>query len=50
VTGLPLSDDAPEPGEMMRLWREIADLEGSHEAAWAAVLSVILRDPRVLFY
>lgn len=50
VTGLPLDADAPEPAAMMTLWGEVYDVEGSAEAAWAAVIAVVLRDPRVLFY
>jgi hypothetical protein len=50
VTGLPLADDATEPATLTALWSEVYDVEGSAEAAWAGVLSVILRDPRVIFY
>jgi hypothetical protein len=35
---------------MMALWTEIYALEGSVEKSWATVLSVILRDPHILFY
>jgi hypothetical protein len=50
VTGLPLGKGAPEVDEMMALWTEIYALEGSVEKSWATVLSVILRDPHILFY
>jgi len=50
ASGLPLGEKAPEVDEMISLWKEIYELEGSVEKSWAAVLSVILRDPHILFY
>jgi Protein of unknown function (DUF1592) len=50
VTGLPLGEDATEPEALRTLWSEVYGVEGSAEGAWAAVISVVLRDPRVLFY
>lgn len=50
ATGLPLAEEATEPAELSTLWSQVMGVEGSAEAAWAAVISVVLRDPRVLFY
>lgn len=50
ITGLPLADDATEPAELTALWSQIHSVEASPGAAWAGILSVVLRDPRVLFY
>lgn len=50
ITGLPLADDAPEPAELATLWKQLYSVEASPTAAWAGVVSAVLRDPRVLFY
>ncbi len=50
ATGLELGEDAPEPEELVALWKYVYSVEGSEIAAWAAVLSGVLRDPRILFY
>jgi hypothetical protein len=50
VTGIPLPIDATEPADLMVLWRQLHSVEGSSEAAWAGVLSAVLRDPLVLHY
>ena len=50
VTGIPLPIDATEPAYLMVLWRQLHSVEGSSEAAWAGVLSAVLRDPLVLHY
>ena len=50
VTGVPLAEDAPEPAELAALWDELMKVEASPTAAWAGVVSAVLRDPRVLFY
>lgn len=50
VTGIPLPDDAPEPEELMRLWKYLYSVQASPTAAWAGVTSAVLRDPRVIFY
>ena len=50
ITGVPLPEIAPEPAELMVLWKEIYAVEGTAEAAWAGVVSAVLRDPSVLFY
>ncbi len=50
ATGLPLADDATEPAELAVLWKQVLSVEADPVKAWAAVLSAILRDPRVLTY
>lgn len=50
VTGLPLAETAAEPAQLATLWRQIHSVEGTPEAAWAGVLTAILRDPLVLTY
>ncbi len=50
VTGVPLAADASEPANLMVLWRQLHSVEGSPEAAWAGVVSAVLRDPLVLHY
>lgn len=50
ITGEPLADDATEPAELAAMWTELLGVEDSPTAAWAGVVSVILRDPRVIFY
>lgn len=50
ATGLPLAEDATEPSELSALWAEVWSVEGDATLAWAAVLSAVLRDPRVLTY
>ncbi|MCB9746140.1 MAG: hypothetical protein H6740_26425, partial [Alphaproteobacteria bacterium] len=50
VTGLPLDNEATEPAALTTLWKEVYSVEGDAETAWAGVLSVVLRDPRILFY
>jgi hypothetical protein len=50
ATGLPLAVDATEPAALTALWAEIWSVEGDATLAWAAVLSAVLRDPRVLTY
>ncbi|MFT4625419.1 MAG: hypothetical protein ACI8PZ_004087 [Myxococcota bacterium] len=48
ITGLP----APEGSSaaLDGLWRAIYAVDADPEAAWAGVVSAVLRDPRVLFY
>lgn len=59
VLGVPL--DAPEgpegePGEppeveeLIALWKRLFSLDARPEAAWAGVVSVVLRDPMLIFY
>ena len=42
------SDD--EVAELVSLWQELRDTEGSTESAWAGVLTAILRQPDFLVY
>ena len=50
VTGVALPVDATEPANLIVLWRQLHSVEGSPEAAWAGVVSAVLRDPLVLHY
>jgi hypothetical protein len=50
VTGYPLAEDAAETHNLITLWRQLHSVEGSSEAAWAGVISAVLRDPLVLTY
>ena len=50
VTGRPLPEDATEPAELIELWSQIYSVDASPVAAWAGVVSVVLRDPAVLTY
>jgi len=50
VTGVPLPEDAPEPDALIALWEQLYSVDRSPVAAWAGVVSVVLRDPQVLFY
>ena len=49
-TGYPLADEAAEVHNLITLWRQLHSVEGSPEAAWAGVVSAVLRDPLVLTY
>lgn len=50
VTGIPLPEDATEPEALVELWKGLYAVQASPVAAWAGVVSAVLRDPRVLFY
>ncbi|MFN7143312.1 MAG: DUF1585 domain-containing protein, partial [Myxococcota bacterium] len=50
ITGEPLADDAPEPAALAGVWTQLMKVEDSPTAAWAGVVSAVLRDPRVIFY
>ena len=50
ITGKPLADDATEPDQLAALWKQLYSVEASPTTAWAGVLSVVLRDPSVIFY
>lgn len=50
TTGYPLADQAAEVHNLITLWRQLHSVEGSSEAAWAGVVSAVLRDPLVLTY
>ena len=50
ITGEPLADDATEPDALVAVWKELYSVDASPTAAWAGVISAVLRDPRILFY
>jgi hypothetical protein len=50
VTGEALAAEATEPAALAALWSELMKVEASPTAAWAGVVSAVLRDPAVLFY
>lgn len=50
ATGLPLESDAPEPQELQALWDNVYAITASPISAWQAVVSAVLRDPRVVLY
>jgi len=50
ITGRLLLDGASEPDRLATLWKQVWSVEGSSEAAWAAVVAAVLRDPAVLLY
>lgn len=50
ITGLPLPEDATEPAALAALWKQVYSVEADVTQSWAAVVSAVLRDPRVLFY
>ena len=60
VTGIPLpapkeredgsSEQPPEIAELQQLWKQMYAVNASPQQAWAGVVSVVLRDPSVLFY
>jgi hypothetical protein len=50
ITGIPLEEDDPQVDMLITVWRQLYSIEGDSEAAWAGLTSVVLRDPRVIFY
>lgn len=50
VTGTALATDATEPAALTALWKQSYSVDADPVGAWAAVTSVVLRDPTVLFY
>jgi len=50
LTGVALDPEATEPADLQVLWKQIYSMHNSSEAAWAGIVSVVLRDPLVLFY
>ncbi len=50
ITGVALEADSEVPARLVQLWSDAFLVEGTTEGAWAAVVSALLRDPRVLFY
>ncbi len=51
ATGVPLEGEPPpELDTLITLWRQLYAVDRSPVTAWAGVVSVVLRDPMVLFY
>jgi hypothetical protein len=50
ATGIPLRDAAPEVELLTTLWRELWSVQEDPVDAWAGVIAVVLRDPRILMY
>ncbi len=50
ITGIPLPDDATEPQRLVEVWKYVHSVEATPTAAWGAVVSAVLRDPRVILY
>ena len=50
VTGIPLEEGDEQVPMLMTVWRQLYSIEGDPEAAWAGLVSIVLRDPRVIFY
>lgn len=50
ITGLALHPEAPEPAELVQLWKYQYSIEADPTRAWASVVSAVLRDPTVIFY
>ncbi|MFT7521696.1 MAG: hypothetical protein ACI9MC_003848 [Kiritimatiellia bacterium] len=42
--------EPPEVAELIVLWKQLHSVNANPEMAWAGVLSVVLRDPEVIFY
>jgi hypothetical protein len=42
--------EPPEVEELIALWKRLFSLDARPEVAWAGVLSVVLRDPMLIFY
>lgn len=51
ITGQALEGEDPEEvAALITLWKQLYSVEASPKQAWAGVVSVVLRDPAVLFY
>ena len=50
ITGIPLEPDHEQVGVLLTVWRQLYSIEGDPDAAWAGVVSIVLRDPRVILY
>lgn len=50
ITGEALPEGATEADDLVNLWKYLHSVEASPKMAWAGVVSVVLRDPRILFY
>ena len=48
--GTRVTADGPEVEANLELWSDIFEAEGDPAAAWAGLLSVLLRDPEFLLY
>lgn len=48
--GTRIAEDGPEVEANLALWSELYAAEQDRTAAWAGLLSVLLRDPQLLFY
>lgn len=48
--GATVAADGPEVQANLELWQELYEAEGDPSAAWAGLLSVLIRDPAFLFY
>lgn len=42
--------EAPEVEELITLWKQLFSIDARPEVAWAGVVSVVLRDPMLIFY
>lgn len=50
VTGHALPEDAEEVEQLTALWKQLYSVNASPVQSWAGVVSVVLRDPAILFY
>jgi len=50
ITGIPLEQDDEQVGLLLTVWRQLYSIEGDPDAAWAGIVSIVLRDPRVILY
>ncbi len=48
--GTTIALDGPEVAANLDLWSDLFEIEGTTEAAWSGLLSVLLRDPDLLLY
>lgn len=42
--------EPPEVAELIRLWKQLYSVDANPDKAWAGVVSVVLRDPMLIFY
>lgn len=50
IFGTVTAPDAPQVTEALALWSDLYAIEHTQVDAWAGVLSVLLRDPDLIFY
>ncbi len=50
ITGHALPEGAEEPAKLIALWKQLYSVDADSTQAWAGVVSVVLRDPSILFY